>query len=103
MACLQVDLSTASLRPGRDSAWLGALTQRVMANVAASEAHITVHSSSWLHDLDQVMLRNPLRQQYVLMLTLSSARTGVWCDLAQVLHDFIAEEDLCLYFCCQLL
>ena len=53
---LQVDLTTASLRPGRDSAWLGALTQRVMANVSASEARITVHSSSWLHDLDQVQL-----------------------------------------------
>lgn len=53
---LQVDLTTASLRPGRDSAWLRALTLRVMANVAASEARITVHSSSWLHDLDQVQL-----------------------------------------------
>ncbi len=53
---LQVDLTTASLRPGRDSEWLGALTQRVMANVSASEARITVHSSSWLHDLDQVMM-----------------------------------------------
>ena len=51
---LQVDLTTASLRPGRDTAWLRELTQRVMANVAASEARIVVHSSSWLHDLDQV-------------------------------------------------
>ncbi len=74
-----------------------------MANVAASEAHITVHSSSWLHDLDQVMPHNPLHLQYVPMLTLPSARTGMWCDLAQVLHNFIDEEDLCWYICCQLL
>lgn len=51
----QVDLVSASLRPGRDSAWLAALTQRVMANVSASEANIFVHSSTWLHDLDQVI------------------------------------------------
>ena len=84
MVVLQVDLSTASLRPGRDSAWLGALTQRVMANVAASEAHITVHSSSWLHDLDQVMPRNPFHLQYVPKLTLPSTKALMWCDLAQV-------------------
>jgi len=63
-----------------------------MANVAASEAHMTVHSSSWLHDLDQVMPHNPLHLQYVPMLTLPSARTGMWCDLAQVLHNFIGRS-----------
>lgn len=47
---------TASLRPGRDSAWLKRLTDRVLSNVAASEATITTHCSSWLHDLDQVCL-----------------------------------------------
>ena len=50
----QVDLQTASLRPGRDSAWLGRLTERLMAQVAASGADITVHCSTWQHDLDQV-------------------------------------------------
>lgn len=45
---------TASLRPGRDSGWLKRLTERVVSNVAASEAKITMHSSSWMHDLDQV-------------------------------------------------
>ena len=51
---LQVDLKSASLRPGKDNAWLEALTQRVMTSVSASEARIHVHSGSWLHDLDQV-------------------------------------------------
>jgi len=50
----QVDFMTASLRPGRDSGWLKRLTERVVSNVAASEAKITTHSSSWMHDLDQV-------------------------------------------------
>ena len=51
---LQVDLKSASLRPGKDNAWLEALTQRVMTSVGASEARIHVHTGSWLHDLDQV-------------------------------------------------
>lgn len=53
-ACAQVDLRTASLRPGRDGAWLGRLTERLMAQVGASRADITVHCSTWQHDLDQV-------------------------------------------------
>lgn len=51
---VQVDFNSASLRPGRDSGWLRCLTERVLSNVAASEATITAHCSSWLHDLDQV-------------------------------------------------
>jgi hypothetical protein len=52
---------TASLRPGRDSGWLMRLTDRVLSSVAASNARITTHSSSWLHDLDQVhSLASPL-------------------------------------------
>ena len=50
----QVDMANASLRPGRDSGWLGRLTQRILSNVGASAADITAHSSTWQHDLDQV-------------------------------------------------
>jgi hypothetical protein len=49
----QVDMANASLRPGRDSAWLGRLTARTLAAVASSAADITAHSSTWQHDLDQ--------------------------------------------------
>ena len=59
---LQVDLKSASLRPGKDNAWLEALTQRVMTSVSASEARMHVHSGSWLHDLDQVAQHSPFSQ-----------------------------------------
>lgn len=50
----QVDLSTSSIRPGRDIGWLRALKDNALAAVDASQAEITVHSSNWQHDLDQV-------------------------------------------------
>ena len=50
----QVDLSTSSIRPGREREWLRALKTNTLAAVEASNANITVHTSNWMHDLDQV-------------------------------------------------
>lgn len=52
--CPQVDLDTSSIRPGQPSDWFAALHGRVLANVGASAAKITVHVGNWKHDLDQV-------------------------------------------------
>ena len=54
LCCLrQVDMSEASLRPGRELAWLAALRERLLANVNASSAAITAYVGSFLHDIDQ--------------------------------------------------
>ena len=50
---MQVDLSTSSIRPGRDIEWLRALKTHTLAAVEASNADITVNTSNWIHDLDQ--------------------------------------------------
>ena len=49
----QVDMSEASLRPGRELSWLAALRERLLANVSASSAAITAYVGSFLHDIDQ--------------------------------------------------
>lgn len=49
----QVDMSAASLRPGRELVWLAALRDRLLANVSASSAAITAYVGSFLHDIDQ--------------------------------------------------
>lgn len=54
LAMLQVDLSTSSIRPGRDIEWLRNLKVNTLAAVEASQADLTVHTSNWAHDLDQV-------------------------------------------------
>ncbi|KAK9830263.1 hypothetical protein WJX72_010668 [[Myrmecia] bisecta] len=51
--CPQVDLLQSSIRPGKDTAWMGALKDRLCAEVAHSSANITIHCSNWQHDLDQ--------------------------------------------------
>ncbi|BDA46872.1 probable leucine-rich repeat-containing protein 7 at N-terminal half [Coccomyxa sp. Obi] len=75
----QVDFMTASLRPGRDSAWLKRLTDRVLSNVAASEANITTHSSSWLHDLDQARLV-PAEHAHLKVYSVSTHRLAYYLD-----------------------
>jgi len=57
--CPQVDLATASIRPGQPPAWLAALKDRLLAAAAASSADITVHSGTWQHDLDQAVMVEP--------------------------------------------
>lgn len=52
----QVDLTTASIRPGRPAPWLGALRDRVQRAVRATGAEVTVLTGTWQHDLDQVNL-----------------------------------------------
>lgn len=49
----QVDMSAASLRPGRELTWLAALRDRLLTNVSASSAAITAYVGSFLHDIDQ--------------------------------------------------
>ncbi len=50
----QVDLGEASIRPGQPLAWHAALKRRLLAEVAASGADITIHVGNWMHDLRQV-------------------------------------------------
>ena len=57
----QVDMSEASLRPGRELSWLAALRARLLANVSASSAAITAYVGSFLHDIDQA--RTPPRSR----------------------------------------
>ena len=56
-ACLQVDLNTSSIRPGKPPAWFDSLRQNTLNAVrdaAARGVNIHVHCGSWLHDVDQV-------------------------------------------------
>ena len=50
---VQVDLTTASIRPGKDADWLLRVQQRILGSIASSEAKVVVHSGTWQHDLDQ--------------------------------------------------
>ncbi|KAK9918296.1 hypothetical protein WJX75_002936 [Coccomyxa subellipsoidea] len=75
----QVDFMTASLRPGRDSGWLMRLTDRVLSSVAASNARITTHSSSWLHDLDQARLI-PADQAQLKVYSVNTHRLAFYLD-----------------------
>ncbi|CAK9235934.1 unnamed protein product [Sphagnum troendelagicum] len=54
--CPQVDLSTSSIRPGQDDAWLQAFQQEILQAVSASSAKICVHCGTWSHDIDQAKL-----------------------------------------------
>ena len=40
-------------RPGEGPEWQARLRQRVLDSVASCRGHITVHTGSWKHDLDQ--------------------------------------------------
>lgn len=54
---VQVDLSTASIRPAESGEWLDRLKQHLMASVqqaGAAGTRIKLFSGTWQHDLDQV-------------------------------------------------
>lgn len=53
---LQVDLATASIRPGRPATWLARLRERLVAAVRASRGELTVMVGTWEHDLAQANL-----------------------------------------------
>lgn len=55
-SCLQVDLSTSSIRPGQPLSWQQALTQQLHASVGASSAAIQVLTGTWQHDVLQANL-----------------------------------------------
>lgn len=55
----QVDLTASSIRPGIRAPEMAALKDRLLQKVAASEAAITVHVSSWEHDTEQGQLLPP--------------------------------------------
>ncbi|KAG2426244.1 hypothetical protein HXX76_013002 [Chlamydomonas incerta] len=81
--CPQVDLTTASIRPGRPAAWFAALKQRLMASVAAfgdsggdgssdglpaaegarGGGQLVVLVGTWAHDLDQANMLPQAAQQ----------------------------------------
>lgn len=52
----QVDLTTASIRPGQPPEWQEALQQTLHKAVAASPAKIKVLTGTWQHDIDQANL-----------------------------------------------
>lgn len=54
--CMQVDLTTSSIRPGQPAAWQAALQDTLQAAVARSTARITVFTGTWQHDVDQAQL-----------------------------------------------
>ncbi|GFR49026.1 hypothetical protein Agub_g11048 [Astrephomene gubernaculifera] len=58
--CPQVDLTAASIRPGRPVAWLDCLRGRLLSAVRASRGRLEVLVGSWQHDLAQA---NMLPQQ----------------------------------------
>ncbi len=51
---VQVELTSASLRPAQIQEWADTLKARLLAAVSKSAASITLHSSDWSCDLDQV-------------------------------------------------
>eukprot|EP00878_Enallax_costatus_P005986 GHUV01006278.1.p2 GENE.GHUV01006278.1~~GHUV01006278.1.p2 ORF type:complete len:465 (+),score=146.42 GHUV01006278.1:1741-3135(+) len=51
--CPQVDLTTASIRPGQPLEWQAALQDTLHQAVAASSAKIKVFTGTWQHDIDQ--------------------------------------------------
>ena len=56
---MQVDLTASSIRPAISKAEMAVLKDRLQQQVAASEAAITVHVSSWEHDTEQGQLLPP--------------------------------------------
>ncbi|GIL92310.1 hypothetical protein Vretimale_19518 [Volvox reticuliferus] len=54
--CPQVDLTAASIRPGRPGSWLARLRQRLVAAVTASTGDLRVLVGTWQHDLAQANL-----------------------------------------------
>ena len=58
-ACVQVDLNTSSIRPGKPPTWFESLRQNTLDGVSEAATRgvkIHVHCGSWLHDVDQVLL-----------------------------------------------
>ena len=58
--CLQVDLNTSSIRPGKPPSWFDSLrnhTLHAVESAAARGVNVHVHCGSWLHDVDQVLGR----------------------------------------------
>ncbi|GLC33409.1 hypothetical protein PLESTB_000072400 [Pleodorina starrii] len=51
--CPQVDLTAASIRPGRPAAWLDRLRERLVASVTSSRGELAVLVGTWHHDLAQ--------------------------------------------------
>eukprot|EP00899_Mesostigma_viride_P008935 jgi/Mesvir1/18042/Mv09359-RA.2 len=54
--CPQVDLVSASIRPGWPEAELCSFRDALQQNVAKSRARITIHCGRWSHDVDQARL-----------------------------------------------
>ncbi|KAI8465784.1 MAG: hypothetical protein J3K34DRAFT_78350 [Monoraphidium minutum] len=54
--CPQVDLRTASIRPGRPAAWLDAAEANIHEALASTSARVQVLTGTWQHDLQQVSL-----------------------------------------------
>ncbi|GJP46334.1 hypothetical protein CLOM_g5636 [Closterium sp. NIES-68] len=86
--CPQVDLISASIRPGRDPAWLRSFTQNLLSslescfttetisNSSSSQlpTHVHVHCGNWSHDVAQARLVEHLPQVEVTVHPVDSHR-----------------------------
>lgn len=72
----QVDLQTASIRPGDGASWRAALRERVRAEVASTNADVTIHVGNWYHDVRQVVPDAPTH-----LPALFDERTQVWLGI----------------------
>lgn len=52
----QVDLTSASIRPGQTPEWQAALQDTLQEAVATSTASIKIFTGTWQHDIDQANL-----------------------------------------------
>ena len=62
----QIDLGSASIRPGRPGAWFDILRQRVLDAASGSSSESTAFSGTWQHDIDQANLLPQDKVHYII-------------------------------------
>ncbi|CAI5483698.1 unnamed protein product, partial [Closterium sp. Yama58-4] len=83
--CPQVDLISASIRPGRDSAWLSSFTKNLLSSMESCSGmlqgatcsrspYVHVHCGNWSHDVSQARLVEHLPQVEVTIHPVDSHR-----------------------------
>jgi hypothetical protein len=75
----QVDLMSASIRPGRGAGWAAALRARAHAAAAVAPGRVTAHVGTWRHDLDQVAAL-PAADVHVRLYSVDSHRLALALD-----------------------
>lgn len=88
MFVVQVDLTVSSIRPGISLAEMAVLKDRLLQKVAASEAVITVHVSSWEHDTEQGQLL-PSGKVDLKVYKFADHRLAFWLDGKDLLEPLL--------------